>query len=108
MSNNQNNQNRKYKKMSATETTSKTKDIQTTSKPGKRKLDNGNNHSCHGNTANNSVNKKEIQDGFSWWTSMMVGVDPKASQVVVTKVCQNKIDISSTSRNDGEHSPEGS
>ena len=39
---------------------------------------------------------------------MMVGVDPKASQVVVTKVCQNKIDISSTSRNNGEHSPEGS
>ena len=39
---------------------------------------------------------------------MMVGVDPKASQVVVTKVCQNKIDISSTSRNNGEQSPEGS
>lgn len=70
------------------------------SKPGKRKL--ADNHSSSHGNADDSVNKKEIQDGFSWWTSMMVGADPKASQLVVNKVCQNKIDLSSKGANKGD------
>ena len=88
-------------------TTENSKDIQTTTttttcKPGKRKLEleDSDHPQCNGN--NESINKKEIQDGFSWWTNMMVGMNPKASHVVVNKVCQNKIDISSKLNNDKE------
>ena len=67
--------------------------LATSNKAGKRKLDTRGDSSsgCHGNTDDNSVNKKEIQDGFSWWTSMMVGVDPRASHVVVNKICERKV-----------------
>lgn len=62
-----------------------------TTKTGKRKMDAGRkdeeNHGTHHHS-----NKKEIQDGFSWWTSMMVGLDPKATHVIVKKVSQNKVE----------------
>jgi len=46
---------------------------------------------CHRNSDTN--NKKEIQDGFSWWTNLMLGSDnPSSSQIIVKKVAEKQVE----------------
>ena len=46
------------------------------------------------------VNKKEIQDGFSWWTNLMMGIPAQSKQIVVKKIQEIKIDKVDETKNE--------
>lgn len=35
--------------------------------------------------------KLTVQEGFSWWTNMMLGVDSNSAQIVTRKLESNKV-----------------